>query len=123
MMPPEITEWRKRERNRLLEIRREMPLTERAALIEPLLANLRLDELDKELEKRGPRFVRDAGDGNIYVRSARAGARVLASVTRDLKRQLKLVVNAAKSAVDRPWRRTFLGFRVTGRQPNRCQLT
>jgi len=89
----------------------------------PLLANLLLDELDKELEKRGHRFVRYADDCNIYVRSARAGARVLASVTRYLKRKLKLVVHAAKSAVDRPWRRTFLGFSFTARQPNRRQVS
>src|SRR4030095_12409430 len=91
--------------------------------ISPLLANLLLDGLDQELEKRGHRFVRYADDCNIYVRSARAGARVLASVTRYLKRKLKLVVNAAKSAVDRPRRRTCLGFSFTGRQPNRRQVS
>jgi RNA-directed DNA polymerase len=91
--------------------------------LSPLLANLLLDGLDREVEKRGHRFVRYADDCNIYVRSARAGARVLASVTRYLKRKLKLVVNAAKSAVDRPWRRTFLGFSFTGRQPNRRQVS
>jgi RNA-directed DNA polymerase len=90
--------------------------------LSPLLANLLLDGLDQELEKRGHRFVRYADDCNIYVRSARAGARVLVRVTRYLKRKLKLVVNAAKSAVDRPWRRTFLGFSFTGRQPNRRQV-
>jgi RNA-directed DNA polymerase len=92
-------------------------------LLSPLLANLLRDGLDQELEKRGHRFVRYADDSNIFVKSARAGARVLASVTRYLKRQLKLVVNAAKSAVDRPWRRTFLGFRFAGRQPNRRQVS
>lgn len=91
--------------------------------LSPLLANLLLDGLDQALEGRGHRFVRYADDCNIYVRSARAGARVLASVTRYLKRKLKLVVNAAKSAVDRPWRRTFLGFSFTGRQPNRRQVS
>lgn len=91
--------------------------------LSPLLANLLLGELDKELEKRGHCFVRYADDCNIDVRSARAGARVLASVTRYLKRQLKLVVNAAKSAVDRPWRQTFLGFSFTARQPNRRQVS
>jgi RNA-directed DNA polymerase len=70
--------------------------------LSPLLANRLLDELDQEWETRGHGFVRDADDGNIDVRSARVGARVWASVTRYLKR--KLVVNAAKSAVDRPWR-------------------
>lgn len=91
--------------------------------LSPLLANRLLDGLDKELEKRGHRFVRYADDCNIYVRSARAGARVLASVTRYLKRKLKLAVKAAKSAVDRPWRRTFLGFSFTARQPNRRQVS
>jgi RNA-directed DNA polymerase len=90
--------------------------------LSPLLANLLLDGLDKELEKRGHRFVRYADDSNIYVKSARAGARVLVSVTRYLKRKLKRVVNEAKSAVDRPWRRTFLGFSFTARQPNRRQV-
>jgi len=85
----------------------------------PLLTNLLLDGLDKELESRGHRFVRYADDCNIYVRSARAGIRVLASLTRYLERKLKLSVNEAKSAVDRPWRRTFLGFSFTWRPPNR----
>jgi len=83
--------------------------------LSPLLANLLLDGLDKELERRGHRFVRYADDCNIYVRSARAGKRVLASLTRYLERRLKLAVNEAKSAVDRPWRRTFLGFSFTWR--------
>jgi RNA-directed DNA polymerase len=91
--------------------------------LSPLLANLLLDGLDKELERRGHRFVRYADDSNIYVRSARAGQRVLASVTRFLERRLKLTVNAAKSAVDRPWRRTFLGFTFTGRRPHRRQVS
>lgn len=88
--------------------------------LSPLLANLLLDDLDKELERRGHRFVRYADDGNIYVRSQRAGERVMASVTRFLKRRLKLKVNAAKSAVDRPWNRKFLGFTFTrGRNARR----
>jgi RNA-directed DNA polymerase len=66
--------------------------------------------------------VRDADDGNIYVKSARAGQRVLASVTRVLTRRLKVTVKAAKRAVDRPWRRTFLGFTFTGRRPNRRRV-
>jgi RNA-directed DNA polymerase len=89
----------------------------------PLLANLWLDELDKELEKRGHRFARYADDATIDVRSRQAGERVLASVTRVLKRQLRLQVNAAKSAVDRPWNRTCLGFTCTRRQPNRRQVS
>jgi RNA-directed DNA polymerase len=91
--------------------------------LSPLLANLLLDGLDKELERRGHRFVRYADDGNIDVKSVRAGQRVLASVTRFLERRLKLAVNAAKSAVDRPWRRTFLGFTFTGRRPNRRRVS
>jgi RNA-directed DNA polymerase len=91
--------------------------------VSPRLANLLLDGLDKELERRGHRFVRYADDCNIYVKSARAGQRVLASVTRFLTRRLKLTVNAAKSAVDRPWRRTFLGFTFTGRRPNRRRVS
>lgn len=88
----------------------------------PLRANLRRDGLEKALETRGPRVVRDADDRTIDVNSARAGARVLAGVTRYVKRQLQLVVNAAKRAVDRPWRRTLLGLRFTARQPNRRQV-
>ena len=84
--------------------------------LSPLLSNLMLDVLDKELEKRGHRFVRYADDCNIYVRSRRAGERVMASVTRFLAQRLKLRVNAAKSAVDRPAARAFLGFSFTGGQ-------
>lgn len=81
--------------------------------LSPLLSNLMLDVLDKELERRGHRFVRYADDCNIYVRSRRAGERVMAGVRRFLARRLKLVVNMAKSAVDRPVRRSFLGFSFT----------
>jgi RNA-directed DNA polymerase len=88
--------------------------------LSPLLANLLLDDLDKELERRGHRFVRYADDGNIYVRSRRAGERVMASVTRFLDGRLRLKVNEAKSAVDRPSNRKFLGFTFTrGRAPRR----
>ena len=90
--------------------------------LSPLLANLLLDELDRELERRGYRFVRYADDCNIYVRSLTAGQRVLASVTKYLARVLKLKVNEAKSAVDRPWRRKFLGFSFTARRPNRRRV-
>ena len=78
--------------------------------LSPLLSNLMLDVLDKELEKRRHRFVRYADDCNIYVRSRRAGERVMASVTRFLARRLKLTVNADKSAMDGPAARAFLGF-------------
>jgi RNA-directed DNA polymerase len=90
--------------------------------VSPLRANRRLDGLDRALERRGHRFVRDADDGNIDAKSARAGQRVLARVTRVLACRLKLAVNAAKSAVDRPWRRTFLGFTCTGHRPNRRRV-
>jgi len=91
--------------------------------LSPLVANLLLDRFDKELERRGHRFVRYADDSNIYVKSARAGQRVLASVTRFLARRLRLTVNVAKSAVDRPWRRTFLGFTLTMRRPYRRRVS
>lgn len=81
--------------------------------LSPLLSNIVLDELDRELERRGHRFVRYADDSNIYVRSRRAGERTLASVTRFVEQTLRLKVNASKSAVDRPWRRKFLGFSFT----------
>lgn len=78
--------------------------------LSPLLSNIVLDELDTELERRGHRFVRYADDANIYVRSERAGQRVMASVTRFIERRLRLKVNAAKSAVARSHERHFLGF-------------
>jgi RNA-directed DNA polymerase len=88
--------------------------------LSPLLSNLMLDVLDKELEKRGHRFVRYADDCNIYVRSQRAGERVMASVEQFLARRLRLKVNKAKSAVAKPSVRKFLGFSFTqGRQPRR----
>jgi hypothetical protein len=89
----------------------------------PLLANLLLDEFDKELERRGHQFARDADDANIDVRSQQAGERVLASVTRFLERQLRLTVHEAKSAVDRPWNRTCLGFTCTRRRVHRRQVS
>jgi len=88
--------------------------------LSPLLSNLVLDELDRELEKRGHRFVRYADDCNIYVQSERAGQRVMTSIGQFISRKLKLKVNAAKSAVARPWERKFLGFTFTAnRQPKR----
>ena len=78
--------------------------------LSPLLANVLLDDLDKELERRGHRFVRYADDCNIYVRTKRAGERVMSGVRDFLQERLRLRVNEAKSAVDRPWRRKFLGF-------------
>jgi len=87
--------------------------TPQGSPLSPLLSNVMLDELDKELERRGHRFVRYADDGNIYVKSKRAGERVMGSITAFLKKRLRLKVNAAKSAVDRPWKRKFLGYSMT----------
>lgn len=78
--------------------------------LSPLLANILLDDLDKELEKRGHKFSRYADDCNIYIKSKRAGERVMESVTNFLEKKLKLKVNKEKSAVDRPAKRKFLGF-------------
>jgi len=88
--------------------------------LSPLLSNLVLDELDRELERRRHRFVRYADDCNIYVRSERAGQRVMTSITGFITRRLKLKVNAAKSAVARPGERKFLGFSISGgKEPKR----
>jgi len=81
--------------------------------LSPLLSNLVLDELDRELERRGHRFVRYADDCNIYVRSERAGQRVMESITRFIRGKLKLKVNETKSAVAQPQERKFLGFSFT----------
>jgi RNA-directed DNA polymerase len=81
--------------------------------LSPLLSNLVLDELDRELERRGHRYVRYADDCNIYVRSEQAGQRVMKSITRFITNKLKLQVNEAKSAVARPQERKFLGFSFT----------
>nr|WP_275259489.1 group II intron maturase-specific domain-containing protein [Paenibacillus pinistramenti] len=82
----------------------------RSRLSDEALANILLDDLDKELMKRGLRFVRYADDCNIFVASKRAGERVMESVTRFVEGKLKLKVNRDKSAVDRPWNRKLLGF-------------
>ena len=81
--------------------------------LSPLLSNIVLDDMDRELERRGLRFVRYADDCNVYVRSARAGHRVKEGLTRFLTETLKLKVNEEKSAVARPWVRKFLGFSFT----------
>ena len=81
-----------------------------------------LDELDQELEQRGLRFVRYADDSNIYVRSRRAGERVMATITRFLSERLRLTVNQQKSAVARPWERKFLGFSFTNQQQPRRRI-
>jgi RNA-directed DNA polymerase len=88
--------------------------------LSPLLSNLVLDELDRELEQRGHQLVRYADDCNVYVDSERAGQRVMESVTHFITHRLKLKVNQAKSAVARPWQRKFLGFSFTSeRKPRR----
>ena len=100
--------------NGLATARREG--TPQGGPLSPLLSNILLDELDKELERRGHKFCRYADDCNIYVRSRSAGERVMKSITSFLERRLRLKVNAKKSAVARPWERKFLGYSMT---PNR----
>ncbi len=90
--------------------------------LSPLLSNILLDELDKELERRGHRFVRYADDTNVYVKSRQAGERVLDSLVRFLDRKLRLKVNRSKSAVARPWKRQFLGYSVTSHRKPRLRL-
>jgi RNA-directed DNA polymerase len=81
--------------------------------LSPLLSNILLDDLDKELERRGHCFCRYADDCNIYVKTQRSGSRVMASITVFLEKRLKLKVNSDKSSVDRPWKRKFLGYSMT----------
>jgi RNA-directed DNA polymerase len=88
----------------------------------PLLSNIVLDEMDRELERRGHLFVRYADDCNIYVRSERSGKRVMESITLFIHRKLKLKVNGEKSAVARPWERKFLGFSFTRKEPHRRSI-
>jgi len=91
-----------------------------AGIVVRLLSNIVLDEFDRELERRGLRFARYADDSNTYVRSRRAGKRVMESMTRFITTKLKLKVNEQKSAVARPWERKFLGFSFTAnREPKR----
>ena len=90
--------------------------------LSPLLSNLMLDVLDKELEKRGHRFVRYADDCNIYLRSQKAGERVMASIEKFLAKRLKLKINKAKSAVAKPSVRKFLGFSFTGGKTPRRRI-
>jgi RNA-directed DNA polymerase len=91
--------------------------------LSPLLSNIMLDDFDKELEKRGLRFARYADDCNIYVKSEKAGQRVMQSVIKFLTTKLKLKVNEQKSAVAQPWDRKFLGFTFTsGKEPGRITI-
>ncbi|NPV71838.1 MAG: group II intron reverse transcriptase/maturase [Firmicutes bacterium] len=104
----------------LVSARREG--TPQGGPLSPLLSNILLDDLDKELERRGHAFCRYADDGNVYVRSEKAGERVMASLTRFLERRLRLKVNADKSAVDRPWNRKFLGYSMTFHRKPRLKV-
>jgi RNA-directed DNA polymerase len=90
--------------------------------LSPLLSNILLDELDKELERRGHAFCRYADDCNIYVRTQRSGERAFASVEQFLKERLRLTVNRKKSAVDRPWKRIFLGYSMTNDRTPRLKV-
>ena len=90
--------------------------------LSPLLSNILLDELDKELERRGHRFCRYADDCNVYVQSKAAGQRVMASLERLLAKRLRLRVNRDKSAVARPWERKFLGYSVTHHKQPRLKV-
>lgn len=90
--------------------------------LSPLLSNIILDDLDKELEERGLRFVRYADDCNIYVRTKKAGNRVMNSITTFIEEKLRLKVNKEKSAVDRPWKRKFLGFSFTNGKNSKIRI-
>ncbi|MDZ7851767.1 MAG: group II intron reverse transcriptase/maturase [Halomonas sp.] len=90
--------------------------------LSPLLANILLDDVDKELERRGHRFCRYADDMQVYVKSRRAGERVMASLSDFLENSLRLTVNRAKSAVDRPWHREYLGYTLTRHKQPRLTI-
>jgi RNA-directed DNA polymerase len=90
--------------------------------LSPLLSNILLDELDKELENRGHKFCRYADDFTIYVKSEAAGKRVMESLVKFLEKRLRLKVNKDKSAVDRPWKRTFLGYSFTDEDKPRIKV-
>lgn len=106
--------------NGLTTVRREG--TPQGGPLSPLLSNILLDELDKELERRGHKFCRYADDCNVYVQSRSAGERVLKSLTSFLERRLRLKVNAEKSAVARPWARKFLGYSCTWHRAARLKV-
>jgi len=97
--------------------------TPQGSPLSPLLSNIMLDELDKELERRGHRFVRYADDCNIYVRSERAGQRVMETITAYLSKRLRLRVNSEKSAVGRPSSRKFLGYSMTAGSAPRLRVS
>jgi RNA-directed DNA polymerase len=106
--------------NGLTSARREG--TPQGGPLSPLLSNILLDELDKELERRGHKFCRYADDCNIYVQSGSAGERVMKSLTTFVERRLRLKVNAEKSAVARPWERKFLGYSLTWHRESRLKV-
>src|SRR5215207_1200507 len=106
--------------NGLATARREG--TPQGGPLSPLLSNILLDELDKELERRGHKFCRYADDCNIYVQSRSSGERVMKSITSFLDRRLRLKVNAEKSAVARPWERKFLGYSLTMQRETRLKV-
>ena len=106
--------------NGLATARREG--TPQGGPLSPLLSNILLDELDKELERRGHKFCRYADDCNIYVQSRSSGERVMKSITSFLDRRLRLKVNAEKSAVARPWERKFLGYSLTSNRKPRLKV-
>jgi len=106
--------------NGLATARREG--TPQGGPLSPLLSNILLDELDKELERRGHKFCRYADDSNIYVQSRSAGERVMKSISRFLEGRLRLKVNAEKSAVARPWERKFLGYSLTWHREARLKV-
>lgn len=97
--------------------------TPQGSPISPMLGNILLDEVDKELEKRGHRFCRYADDTVVYVKSAAAGRRVMASMEKFLKKQLKLKMNREKSAVVRPWESKFLGYSFTEEKKPRVRIS
>jgi RNA-directed DNA polymerase len=106
--------------NGLTTARREG--TPQGGPLSPLLSNILLDELDKELERRGHKFCRYADDSNIYVQSRSAGERVMKSISQFLERRLRLKVNVEKSAVARPWERKFLGYSMTWHRQSRLKV-
>lgn len=97
--------------------------TPQGSPLSPLLSNIVLDELDKELEKRGHRFIRYADDFQIYVGSKRTAERVMGSITNFIERRLRLKVNEEKSAVDRPWKRKLLGYSFTNHKEVKVKVS
>ena len=97
--------------------------TPQGSPLSPLLSNILLDELDKEMESRGHRFCRYADDMNVYVKSEAAGKRVMDSLEKFLTKRLRLKVNREKSAVARPWERSFLGYSFTKEERPRPRIS